>query len=56
MNKEQILGILRHLFTFIGGILVLKGLIDESLIEQISGGLITLIGTVWSIFDKKRKI
>ena len=53
MNKEQILGIIRHAFTFIGGILVLKGYIDEGLVEQIAGGLVTLIGTVWSVFTKK---
>lgn len=53
MNKEQILGIIRHLFTFIGGILVLRGTLDEALAEQIAGGLVTLIGTVWSVFTKK---
>lgn len=53
MNKEQILGIIRHALTFVGGVFVLRGYIDESLAEQISGGLVTLIGTIWSIFAKK---
>ncbi len=54
MNKEQVLGIVRHTLTFIGGILVLKGYVDEALIEQIVGGIITLTGTIWSIFTKKQ--
>lgn len=53
MNKEQTLGIIRHALTFIGGILVLKGYIDEGLAEQVIGGAVTLIGTVWSVFTKK---
>lgn len=52
MNKQQILGIIRHFFTFVGGVLVLKGYIDEGLVEQIAGGLVTLIGTIWSVFTK----
>lgn len=56
MNKEQTLGIIRHALTFIGGILVLKGWIDEGLVEEIMGGIITLIGTIWSIFSKKTEI
>lgn len=53
MTKDQILGVIRHVFTFVGGLLVLKGYIDEGLVEQIAGGLVTLIGTIWSVFSKK---
>jgi hypothetical protein len=53
MNKEQILGILRHALTFVGGILVLKGWVEEGLVQEIVGGAITLIGTLWSVFTKK---
>jgi hypothetical protein len=52
MKKEQVLGIVRHGLTFIGGILITKGLIQDSLSEEIIGGVITLIGTVWSVFEK----
>ncbi len=55
MNKEQTLGIIRHALTFVGGILVLRGWIDEGIAEQVVGGAVTLIGTVWSIFAKKPK-
>ena len=55
LTKEQILGIVRHGLTFIGGILITKGLIDESTATEIVGGLITLTGTIWSIIEKNNK-
>lgn len=56
MNKEQILGIVRHSLTFIGGILVMKGLVDESTVGEIIGGVITLTGTIWSIVEKNKAV
>jgi len=53
MTKEQILGVVRHLLTFFGGILVTKGLVDETIVTEIIGGLSTLIGAIWSFFSKK---
>jgi hypothetical protein len=53
MKKEQILGLIRHSLTFIGGILIMKGVIDETSFTEISGALISIIGGVWSIIDKK---
>jgi len=54
MNKEKFLGIVRHSLTFIGGILVMKGLVDEAVVTEIIGGTITLAGTIWSVFNKKK--
>lgn len=51
--QEKVLGILRHAFTFIGGFIVTKGFIDESLYLELSGALLTLIGGVWSVLSKK---
>ena len=53
MNKEKILGIVRHALTFVGGLLVMKGLVDEAVVSEIIGGVLTLAGTVWSVFEKK---
>ena len=53
MKKTQILGIVRHVLTFGGGLLAGKGVIDESVAVEITGALITLIGIVWSYLDKK---
>ena len=52
MKKEQILGLVRHSLTFIGGIYVMRGLIQEQLAQEIVGGLLTAIGGIWSIIDK----
>jgi hypothetical protein len=54
MNKEQVLGIVRHALTFIGGILLTKGVIDESALSEVIGGVITLTGTIWSIVEKNK--
>lgn len=53
LTKEQILGIVRHGLTFIGGILIMKGLVDEATSTEIIGGVITLTGTIWSVITKK---
>jgi hypothetical protein len=54
LTKEQLLGILRHSLTFIGGIFITKGLIDETLLFELTGGVITLAGTIWSIVEKNK--
>jgi hypothetical protein len=53
-SKEQILGIVRHSLTFIGGILITKGLIDESILNELMGGVIALTGAIWSIVVKNK--
>jgi hypothetical protein len=54
MKKEQILGILRHSLTFLGGLLVMKGIVDETTATEIIGGIITLVGSVWSVVEKTK--
>ena len=53
MKKELTLGIIRHALTFVGGILVMKGIIDAEMVVEISGAVMTLVGGVWSIWDKR---
>jgi hypothetical protein len=55
MSKDQILGVVRHALTFIGGFLVVKGYLDEGLLNEVIGGVIALAGTIWSIIDKNKK-
>ena len=52
LTKEQVLGIVRHTLTFVGGIVVAKGLIDEAVATEIIGGVLTLTGAIWSIVAK----
>jgi len=54
LTKEQVLGIVRHTLTFVGGILVMKGLVDDATFTEISGGVITLIGAIWSVVEKAK--
>ena len=56
MKKEMVLGIIRHTLTFVGGILITKGLIDESTLQTLVGSSITLIGAIWSVIDKNKTI
>jgi hypothetical protein len=55
MSRDQIFGIARHVLTFVGGLFVVKGYIDESLLNELIGGAIALAGTIWSIADKNKK-
>jgi hypothetical protein len=54
LTKEQLLGIVRHAVTFIGGILVMKGLMDDLMVQEILGGATTLAGAIWSVVDKNK--
>lgn len=54
MKKEQILSIIRHTLTFVGGVLVTKGLIAEAVSSEVVGMVMTLIGTIWGIIDKNK--
>lgn len=52
--KEKVLGILRHALTFAGGLAVAKGLIEESMLQEVIGGVVTLVGAIWSIASKEQ--
>ena len=51
--QEKVLGILRHALTFVGGLIVTKGFIDESLYLELSGAILTIVGGIWSVLSKK---
>ena len=53
MNKEQVLGIIRHTLTFVGGILVIKGIATEAVTNEVIGAVITAVGAVWSLIKNK---
>ena len=54
LSKEQVLGIIRHVLTFAGGIVLSQGLIDQALLNTVIGSSITLIGAIWSIVVKRK--
>jgi len=55
MEKEHVLSIIRHTLTFFGGLLVMKGYIEESVLQEIIGGVITLTSAIWSVISKIKK-
>jgi hypothetical protein len=48
MNKEQVMGIVRHALTFIGGIFVIKGIATEAMTDEVIGAVVTAVGAIWS--------
>ena len=55
MNKDIITGIIRHLLTSTGGVLVTKGVITSATLDTGVGAVLTLIGLFWSIKAKNTK-
>lgn len=55
MNTDITLGLVRHLLTTAGGVLVTKGLLTTATLDSTVGAVLTIIGVVWSVFAKKKK-
>ena len=53
LTKEQWFGIIRHTLTFVGGILIMKGLASELLVNELIGSAMTITGGIWSIIKNK---
>ena len=53
MNSQQFMGIVRHVATFVAGVAVSKGYLDDQSALEIVGGLVALAGIVWSWTSKK---
>lgn len=53
MKKEQVLSVIRHTLTFVGGVLVAYNVVDDAFVGEFVGGILTLVGLVWGIVDKK---
>jgi len=51
MTKEQIQGIVRHALTFVGGILIMKGLATDSTVQELIGAAVTLVGDRWCVVN-----
>lgn len=52
--NDKILGIIRHGLTFLGGVLVTQGVIDDAMFTELFGAAMTLIGGIWSVIDKNK--
>jgi len=56
MNWEMVSGIVRHILTFGGGLIVAKGVTDENTMMTIVSGLVALAGVGWSMFVKSKTL
>jgi len=54
-KKKLLLALIRHVLTFLGGALVVND-IDSGLVNEAIGGILTTVGAVWSISDKKESL
>lgn len=54
MTQDAILGIIRHLLTFGGGFIASTGWASGDEITAGIAALVTLIGLIWSIMQKRK--
>ena len=53
MTPEIVGGIVRAILSAVGGIVLAKGYVDSETWMTISGAIVTLAVTVWSVYSKK---
>lgn len=53
MTSDQIGGIIRAILTFLAGIAVTKGWVDNATAMTIVGGVVTVAVAVWSYITNK---
>lgn len=55
MNRDAILGIVRHVLTTAGGVLVTNGTLSNEQLQTGGGAIVVLIGLIWSVLSKREK-
>lgn len=53
-TKDQVLGVVRHVLTSGGGLAVGGSVATQDEVSAIAGGLVALVGVIWSWFSKKK--
>ena len=56
LDSVMFAAIIRHLMTFVGGVLVASGIFDAGMVEQLTGAVVTIAGVVWSIVNKQAQV
>lgn len=56
MTGEMISGVVRHLLTTFGGVLVAKGYLDAEQLSALAGGAAVLAGVAWSLLAKQKSL
>lgn len=52
MTQEIVFGLVRHILTTGGGVLVAKGMTTDAGVEAAAGAVVALAGFIWSIIHK----
>jgi hypothetical protein len=52
MNKEKWLSVIRHSLTAVGAIVVAFGWMNEIVIMEVTGAIITILSTIWGVNNK----
>lgn len=52
MKKDLVLALVRHTLTFVGGLFIMKGLLDETIVTELVGGVVSLTSVVWMTIEK----
>lgn len=47
--------LVRHGLTTLGGVLIAKGVLDEGLVNELIGAVMTVLGVLWSLIDKRAR-
>ena len=50
ITTDKMFSMIRHTLTFLGGILVSKGILTEVMFDDILGSALALFGVLWSLF------
>ncbi len=53
LDQAVWMGFVRHILTLGGGVLIAKGYADESMVNELVGALVTVIGFGWSYLHKQ---
>ena len=54
LSKNQVEGIVRHILTGVGGVLIALGVLEEAILTEAIGIATTVTGVIWSIIDKNK--
>ena len=52
--SDTIKSLIRHGVTFAGGFLVARGLLDEAMVQEASGAIVTLVSVTWFAISKAK--
>lgn len=54
MGQDDVMGILRHVLTTGGGVLVTDGYLSASQSQDAVGAILVLLGIAWSLWNKQQ--